>query len=59
VEAGATELVGLFNEGDLEAELCGADGAGVAGGTAAENCQVVDSFCQGRGSNRAILRVNC
>ena len=47
VEAGAAELVGLFDERDFEAELRGADGAGVAGGAAADDCEVVNRLCQG------------
>jgi len=65
VQAGAAELVGLFDEGDLEAELSGANRAGVAGGTAADDCKVVDSFCQGelrslvlRGDSAGIAPVN-
>ena len=47
VEAGTAELVSLFNERDLEAELCGGDGAGVAGGAAADDYEVVKGFCHG------------
>ena len=46
VQAGAAELVGLFDEGDLQAVLRGADGAGVAGGAAANDDQIKDRLCQ-------------
>ncbi len=46
VEAGAAELVGLFDQRDFEAELRGADAAGIARRPAADDDQVIDGFCQ-------------
>ena len=46
VEAGAAKLVGLFDERDLEAKLRGANRAGVTGGAAANDGQVINSVCQ-------------
>ena len=46
VQAGAAELVGLLDERDLQAKLRGANGAGIAGGAAADDDEVIDSFCQ-------------
>ena len=46
VEAGAAEDVGGFDEGDLEAELSGANGRGIACGSAADDGYVIDSVCQ-------------
>ena len=47
VEAGAAELGGGFDQGNLEAVLGGADGRGVTGGAAADDCDVVDRLRQG------------
>jgi hypothetical protein len=63
VQAGAAELVGLLDEGDLQPKLCGADAAGVAGGSAAEDDEVIDRICQGcspvRNSRGARLQPRC
>jgi hypothetical protein len=47
VEAGASELVGALDECGFQAEFSGADGCGVTGRAAADDCYVVNCLCQG------------
>ena len=47
VQAGAAQLLRLLDQRDLEAVLPGANRRGVAGGAAANDCYVVNGFCQG------------
>ena len=46
VEAGAAQLLVPLDERGLEPVLPGADGGGIPGGTSAENCDVINRFCQ-------------
>ena len=47
VKTSSAEESVFFNERGFQAVLAGADGAGVSSGTAADECDVVDSFWQG------------
>ena len=50
VQAGAAEDVCGFDERDLEAELPAANGGGVAGRSAADDCHVVEYGCLPKGT---------
>src|SRR5579883_3082940 len=47
MQAGAPELVCCLNEGGLQTELSGADGTGIPRRSSADNCNVINGFCQG------------
>jgi hypothetical protein len=48
VQAGAAQLVGFFDQRDLQPVLRRANGRCVAGWSAAHNRYIVDYFCQGK-----------
>jgi hypothetical protein len=56
VQAGAAELGVLLDDGDLEAELAGADAGDVAAGAAADDDEVVVEGALGSGGGRCLAR---